>query len=211
MCESAVASLLSGAESREIGSRIRMPGMFRARIKLAHMLKLTLPVASMEEPEGIPMLLDAGDARRLEGRLPYRAVVPMEERLRAGDRCYAIPAPNGEVSSFVWVASGREMHVYELGDSVRVPESVAYLYDGFTFPEARGRGLISETVRGIVADLVGSATERCETWVARRNAPSLRAYGKAGFEVYGWWRVAAVGTARVCLGEPWIARGLEQA
>jgi hypothetical protein len=181
-----------------------MLSRLKAKVKLVRMLKLTLPVTPVEEPERMPVLLGPKAARRLEGRLSYHAVVPMEERLHAGDRCYTILNDTGEVQSFTWVASGHEMYVYELEESVWVPENVAYLYDAFTFPEARGTGLIAETARGIVADLEDSSVERCEVWIAQRNTPSLRAYDKAGFRVYGSWRVAAVGPVRLCTGEPWI-------
>lgn len=187
-----------------------MLSRLKAKVKLVRMLKLTLPVTPSEEPARVPVLLGVKAARRLEERLSYHAVVPTEERLHAGDRCYAILNGTGEVQSFTWVAPGHEVYVYELGESVWVPENVAYLYDAFTFPEARGTGLIAETVRGIVADLENSPVERCEAWIAQRNTSSLRAYDKAGFHVYGSWRVAAVGAVRLCMGEPWIG-GREQA
>lgn len=187
-----------------------MLSRLKTKIKLVRMLKLTLQATPNEEPERMPVLLGAKDARKLEERLPYHAVVPMEERLRAGDRCYAMLTGAGETQSFTWVTSGREVYVYELGKSVWVPENVAYFYDAFTFPEARGTGLIAETVHGIVADLENSPVERCEVWVAQGNTPSLRAYDKAGFRVYGSWRLAAVGPVRLCTGEPWIG-GREQA
>lgn len=187
-----------------------MLSRLKTKAKFAHAFKLTLPVARIEEPERVPVLLSAKDVRGLEERLSWRAAVPVEERLRAGDRCYAALTEAGEVGSFVWVASGREVYVYELGESVRVPHNVAYFYDAFTFPEARGAGLIAETIRGIVAELENSHVERCEAWVVQRNKPSLRAFRKAGFRVYGSWRVAAVGPVRLCTGEPWIG-GREQA
>ncbi len=176
----------------------------KTKVKFAHMLKLTLPVAPIKKPERAPVLLGLEEVRRLEERVPYRSTVPMEERLRAGDRCYAILSDAGEVESFTWILSGHRVYVYELGDSIWVPESVAYFYDAFTFPKARGGGLVGETIRGIVADLQGSQIRRCEAWITSGNKASLRACGKVGFRVYGSWRVAAVGPVRVCPGEPWI-------
>jgi hypothetical protein len=187
-----------------------MLSKLKTKVKFARVFKLTLPVAQIEEPEWDPVLLSAKDVRGLDDRLSYHVVVPTEERLRAGDRCYAMLTEAGEVGSFTWVASGREVYVYELGESVWVPNNVAYFYDAFTFPEARGVGLIAETTRGIVADLENSHVERCEAWIVQRNTPSLRAYRKAGFQVYGSWRVTSVGPVRLCTGEPWIG-GREQA
>lgn len=183
-----------------------MLSRLKTKVKLVRMFKLTLLVTPIKEPGRVPVLLSVKDACRLEERLYHHPVVPTEERLQAGDRCYAMLTDAGEVQSFTWVASGHEVYVYELGESVWVPENVAYFYDSFTFPEARGTGLIAETARGIVADLEDSPVERCETWIAQGNTPSLRAYDKAGFKVYGSWWVAAVGPVRLCTGEPWIGR-----
>lgn len=88
----------------------------------------------------MPVLLAAKDARRLEEGLSSYPVVPAEERVDAGDRCYAILTDTGEVQSFTWVTSGHEVYVCELGESVWVPANVAYLYDAFSFPKARGTG-----------------------------------------------------------------------
>lgn len=176
----------------------------KSAVKLDHVLKLSLPVASCEEPERKPVLLRTRDIPMLCSRLPNRRPERLEERLEAGDRCYAIPNEAGEVVSLVWVASGRTVYVYELGDSIWVPEDAAYLYDAFTFPEARGRHLIAQITKGVVNDLKDSSIRRCEVWISRNNGASLRAFGRVGFEVYGAWRVAGLGPVRLCSGEPWM-------
>jgi hypothetical protein len=129
--------------------------------------------------------------------------VPGEERLCDGHRCYAILNNSGEVESFTWVASGK-VYIHAIGDSIWVPQDIVFFYDSFTFPEARGHGLIAEIARGIVADLRSSPVKRCESWIDRSNKVSLRAYSMAGFRVYGSCWVISVGPARVCSGEPKI-------
>jgi RimJ/RimL family protein N-acetyltransferase len=181
-----------------------MLSSLKSAVKLDHMLKLSLPVASREEPERKPVLLRKRDIPMLCSRLPNRRPGQLEERLGAGDRCYAIRNGAGEVVSLVWVALGRTVYVYELGDSIWVPEDVAYLYDAFTFPEARGRHLIAQITSGVVNDLKASSIRRCEVWISRNNKASLRAFRRAGFEVCGAWRVAGLGPVRLCSGEPWI-------
>jgi len=168
------------------------------------MLKLSRSAKPAHPPKLAPVRLGEAEAGRLEQRIPYSAVLPMRERLGLGDRCYAIQDEAGENKSFLWVASRRAVYIYELREKVWVPENVAYLYDAFTFPEARGRGFIGELVRGVLVDLRDSPVERCEAWISRGNRASLKAFEKAGFRIYGSWLLAAVGPLRLLKGDPAI-------
>ena len=177
----------------------------KRKVHFTHILKLTLPITPSGKSGRVPVvLLGPEDIRRLEQRVPYHSAVPMEQRLGAGDRCYAVLTDTEDVGAFIWVASRREVYVYEIQDTVWVPESVAYFYDAFTFPEVRGRGLIAQIICGITVELKGSSIQRCEAWIAKRNTASRRAFGKGGFRVYGSWWGVVVGPVRVCFGEPLI-------
>jgi hypothetical protein len=107
-----------------------MPDGLKNGVEFAYTLKLALQVTPIEELERAPALLSAKEMLGLEEHILYHTAVPIEERLRAALRCYAI-----------------------LGDARKVESS---------------------------------------TWA------------KAGFRVYDSWRVAMVGPARLCLGEPWM-------
>jgi hypothetical protein len=48
------------------------------------------------------------------------------------------------------------------------------------------------------------AALRCYGILGGTRKVESSTWAKAGFRVYGSWRVAVVGPARLCLGEPWI-------
>lgn len=178
--------------------------MIKRHLRFKHVVKLTRPIEPVETPERPVVMLDEDGIRRLEQRLPYDSAVSMVKRLREGHRCYAIQNQAGEVESFNWVIFGGEVYVYSWAAEIQVPEEVAYFYDGFTFPEGRGKGLIGQVVRGAIWDLKQYPVQRCETWIVAGNKASLRAFYKSGFEVYGSWRLLALGPVRFSRGEPWI-------
>lgn len=169
-------------------------------------LKLTRPAGNGERPRKAPVRLDRASVRSLERCYPYDIDVPMQKRLRDGHECYALQNDAHEFESFVWIASGHGLYAVELGTYVWVPENVAYLYDAFTLPESRGRGLFTELVCGLVdaSRLSNPLIERFEAWVDRRNRASIRAFEKANFRVYGSYTAAMVGPVRLFTGKPWI-------
>jgi RimJ/RimL family protein N-acetyltransferase len=169
-------------------------------------LKLARPVGTGEKPRRAPVRLDGDSVRSLERRYPYGIAAPMQKRLEDGHKCYALENDAGEYESFVWVASGHGLYAAELGTYIWIPKDVAYLYDGFTWPELHGRGSFTELVRGIVAvsGLSNPSIERFEAWVDRGNKASRRAFEKAGFRVYGSYTAAMVGPVRLFTGRPWI-------
>jgi RimJ/RimL family protein N-acetyltransferase len=133
----------------------------------------------------------------------------MTERLRAGDACYAIRDGEEGYGAFVWVATGRSFHIPEVRAAVWVPEDVSYFYEAFTFPEMRGRGLMSGLLSRAVADLAETRPpdHRCEAWVARRNKASVRSFQKAGFEPQESFVSASAGPLHLSVGRPWLREG----
>jgi len=178
----------------------------RQQIGFHPILKLTRPAETGEKLRRAPVRLDGASIHNLERRYPYGSVVPMQKRLQDGHECYALQNDAGEFESFVWIASGYGLYTVELGTYVWIPENVAYLYDAFTLPELCGRGLFTELVRGIVSAYGYSnpLIERFEAWVYRGDRSPIRAFGKAGFRVYGSYTAATVGPVRLFTGRPWI-------
>ncbi|MDP9222950.1 MAG: GNAT family N-acetyltransferase [Actinomycetota bacterium] len=81
-------------------------------------------------------------------------------------------------------ASWVETEAAWMGEVARyfvVPPGDAYIYESFTRPEVRGRGLYPTVLRTIAAALGSRGTRRL--WIAAEetNRPSLRAIEKAGF------------------------------
>lgn len=167
--------------------------------------------------------LGAGELTILQALLPYESAEPLAGRLEKGDRCWGVfaeaGAPSdgsnsrgagaGGVEAFVWCATGRTVYVDELGAHAYVPSSTAYVYELYTFPQARGRGHAKALLRAVASDLArergggtsGTSPRNLEAWVGEWNEPSLRAFRSLGFEPYdGGWRLAALGPLRLLRG-----------
>lgn len=69
----------------------------------------------------------------------------------------------------------------ELGRYLCPPPGDAYVYESFTRPEARGRGVYPFALSSIAADLGGAGVQRVWVAVEDGNHPSLRAVAKGGF------------------------------
>ena len=101
-------------------------------------------------------------------------------RLTPTTRCFFVFGGD-ELLHASWVTTGaawtREIRAY-----IVPPAGDAYVYESFTRPEARGRGVYPFALRGICAS--GAAEGVTRVWVAVEsgNAPSLKAIRKAGFE-----------------------------
>ncbi|MFN2586501.1 MAG: GNAT family N-acetyltransferase, partial [Actinomycetota bacterium] len=77
-------------------------------------------------------------------------------------------------SSAAWT---REIRAYLVP-----PPGDAYVYESFTAPEARGRGVYPFALASICSWAVVRDIVRVWVAVERGNAPSFRAIAKAGFE-----------------------------
>ena len=168
-------------------------------VKFNRTVKLSRPLGPSDGPGGRAVLLGGQEIDELEAVLPYTSATPMRARLEQGDLCYAARNEEGEVESFVWIASGRNVYFYEFDADIAVPDRVAYFYDAYTVPGARGRGLMVELLEGSLAALrdASFAVDHCEAWTSARNRAAVRAFEKAGFEVYGSYRWLALGPARL--------------
>ncbi len=101
-------------------------------------------------------------------------------RLDAGACCFLVR--EGErVLHATWVATDAAW-VRELQRWFVVPPGDAYVYESYTRPEARGRGLYPYALAGMAAILGARGRVRLWVGVEADNAPSLRAVTKAGFE-----------------------------
>lgn len=101
-------------------------------------------------------------------------------RLTATTECFLVHGGN-ELLHASWVTAGaawtREIDAY-----IVPPEGDAYVYESFTRPQARGRGVYPFALRGICEWARDRALARVWVAVEAGNAPSLKAIRKAGFE-----------------------------
>ena len=101
---------------------------------------------------------------------------------RLSDRTQCYLALGGErIVGSSWVTTDGAW-TRELRAFVRPPGGAAYVYESFTVPDARGKGIYPFALTNICADL--ARAEISHLWVAVEgdNQPSLRAVMKAGFE-----------------------------
>ena len=129
--------------------------------------------------------------REGSGEAPYRvsrieslpADFPLEEakvlqRWSEGHSLYGIIIGDALIT-YSWVSdAGAAVGVLH-SMVLKVPERSIYIWDCFTRPELRGRGLFQELLRGIVERHPG--IDIAYSAVDVNNAPSIRAMTKAGF------------------------------
>ncbi|MFN2389016.1 MAG: GNAT family N-acetyltransferase, partial [Actinomycetota bacterium] len=101
------------------------------------------------------------------------------ERLGRGQRCFFVLTHDRLVHA-TWVATGATW-MGEVARWFTPPPGDAYVFESFTAPSARGRGIYPFALAGIGRTLGAEGAETL--WIATEatNAPSLRAIDKAGF------------------------------
>jgi RimJ/RimL family protein N-acetyltransferase len=89
---------------------------------------------------------------------------------------------NGEPVGWGWCAAG-EVSIGELGIAVPLPPGNRYLWDCFTVPAWRGRGIYPRLLQAIIAH----EPEVARFWVGHDhgNLASARGIAKAGFHEVG--------------------------
>lgn len=104
-------------------------------------------------------------------------------RLRKGVRSYTC-AENGRLLHYGWLIPRQEVSfVSEVGHEYAFPPNCSCLFDFYTFPEARGRGLYYRTLRRMLADAAKiPGTEKVFITVLADNGPSRHVIEKVGFD-----------------------------
>lgn len=100
-------------------------------------------------------------------------------RLSPETHCYLVFEGDALLHSS-WVTTGAAW-TREIGRHIVAPEGDAYVYESFTRPEARGRGVYPFALGAISALLARAGTRRLWVAVEVDNAPSIRAVTKGGF------------------------------
>lgn len=118
-------------------------------------------------------------------------------RLSGTTRCYLV-LDGSMILHATWCTTAaawtREIHAY-----LSPPRGDAYVYESFTRPEARGKGVYPLALRSIASGLYRDDCKRVWVGVEAGNQASLRAVAKAGFRDAGsirfgrrWGRVWVV-------------------
>lgn len=101
-------------------------------------------------------------------------------RLVAGTTCYLVIADDRAVHA-TWCTTTAAW-TREIDALLVPPAGDAYVYESYTRPEVRGRGVYPYALRQIAADLSTRALRRVWVAVEESNSASVRAVTKAGFE-----------------------------
>ena len=104
-----------------------------------------------------------------------------EERLRDGQAC-AIAHHETEVVAYCWLTC-TPVWVGEIGHAVVPGPEDVYLYDAFTMPGWRGRGLFLAVISPLLALARSRRRSRALIFVGAGNRASRRAIERAGFEI----------------------------
>jgi CelD/BcsL family acetyltransferase involved in cellulose biosynthesis len=124
---------------------------------------------SMDRPEDL--LLYTGSNRWC----PRQALMATAlERLREGEHCYTV-VEDGVLLHYGWInPSARELHVTEVDRRIPLPEGSALVYDGYTEPGARGRGLHTRSLQYRVAECFRLGARSVTTSALESNPVSVR-------------------------------------
>jgi hypothetical protein len=120
------------------------------------------------------------------------------ERLAAGDHAYTV-AMDGKLLHYAWLADRREsMLVQEVEQTFHFGIPGAVLYDAYTIPEARGKGLHPHSVIARLRDAQKVAAARwAYVGCLASNHGSRSAVEKCGFAYYtSLHRIEAFGFAK---------------
>jgi RimJ/RimL family protein N-acetyltransferase len=100
-------------------------------------------------------------------------------RLTENTRCFVV-VHEGRFVHATWMTA-RAAWTREIRRYVLPPAGDAYVYESFTHPSVRGRGVYPFALKGIAAALSRRGLRRVWVAVEKHNPPSLKAVEKAGF------------------------------
>jgi ribosomal protein S18 acetylase RimI-like enzyme len=104
---------------------------------------------------------------------------PAVGRMERGARGFA-GRVDGMIACYGWVSPGTES-IGELEREIRLPPAEAYIWDCFTLPGHRGRGLYKALLAHMVEVLRTEGYGRVWIGASLANRPSVRGFEAAGF------------------------------
>jgi CelD/BcsL family acetyltransferase involved in cellulose biosynthesis/RimJ/RimL family protein N-acetyltransferase len=107
-------------------------------------------------------------------------------RLQDGHHVYT-RVENGRLVHYGWMAEAQyRAELSEVGQELSLPPGSTAVYEYFTHPVARGRGLYQQSLRQMMREAAAvPGTKWIFIWVTGGNAPSRHVIEKAGFEYRG--------------------------
>ncbi|MGH7332583.1 MAG: GNAT family N-acetyltransferase [Candidatus Rokuibacteriota bacterium] len=154
--------------------------MIRVRTLCLYERQLDTPVTQGPLPPGVELAVwDAPPAAGDAGR-PWQPEA--ERRIREGQVC-VVARHGGEVIAYCWL-TWRPEWVAEVDRLVVPGPDEAYLYEAFTEPGWRGRGLFPAMLFRLLSYAWARGRRRALIFVLTNNRASRRAIEKGGFELF---------------------------
>jgi len=179
-----LSKTLARARSRGLSE---VAGALRDQLSSKVSSRGTLQFLARDTPDSCPqtnglIFRAAGrpDAEAYERDIGTDSRATFRARLTDATACYLVVAGDRIVHAS-WVTTARAW-TGELRAFVTPPKGSAYVYESFTGPQERGRGIYPGALRCICADLDARGIHRVYIGVDAANRPSLRAITKASFE-----------------------------
>lgn len=133
-------------------------------------------------PEGVMFKeADATDAELYARDIGTDSPSTFQARLSESTHCFLVIG-NGRVLHASWVTTSAAW-MRELQRYFCPPAGEAYIYESFTRPDTRGRGIYPFALDSICEHLANMSIARAWVGVEDGNDASMRAVGKAGFEI----------------------------
>ena len=130
--------------------------------------------------------LDADDVRRLAVDPAVDLAHTTALRLAAGGRrCFAaMDGPN--LACYVWFAENGVGPEDTMGIPVSLPSDACYLFNAFTAPAYRRRGIYVRTATRALWELCRLGKARAIALIEYGNVASMRSHGRIGMKPQGW-------------------------
>lgn len=185
-----ITRALRGA--RQLGARVRSRGIKEVALltwsrtkeeissgeTLHFLVKETSPNAPTSDDLSFRAATDA-DAERYARDVGTDSPQTFRSRLTPRTRCFVVEADDRFVHAS-WVTTERSW-AREIRGWLVPPHGDAYIYESFTHPDARGRGIYPFALASILATLCSEGVRRAWIAVEEHNPPSRRSIDKAGF------------------------------
>lgn len=161
--------------------------------------RLLLCRRSLEEPwpdapasAGLTVeILPASACAEYVAYRPHTRASRIGERWARGHLCFAA-RHDGRLVATCWAATGGATIEF-LACAIPLAEGEVYLFDAYTTPAFRGRGVAVVICRAQLEHFRAAGYRRAIRATVPENTPALRAHGKSGFVPFGLIRRIKVG------------------
>jgi GNAT superfamily N-acetyltransferase len=187
------------------------PALFHAAYRAANHLTEVVVLDAVAITPSMLAEKFRGDPSRPPGRMvdakamePYAsdpanalALDFLDDAEKRGDRCYAI-FDGDTLASYGWYATKPTRLSEFPGDGILYFDpKYAYMHNGFTRPEYRGKRLHAVGMAAALEECAKSGLDGLVSYVASSNFASLKSCERMGYERFGRLFMAKVGSQRM--------------